>query len=141
MVKMTKIVVTGFCIVLLSFVPGFAHTAKASSESLVGLKEGTTVTLQFRPECEDVTSLEHSSDEDLMMTEGTVVRVNREKKQITVAYDDGTADVFQLVERITSAAWPEAERAIVSRAAGANVIVRYTDEDGRKAVHFFKPAR
>ena len=78
------------------------------------------------------------SDEDLMATEGRVVRIDRRRQQITVKYDDGTVDVMQLTERAGAATWPVEEQAIAAQAAGAQAAVYYNDEDGQKVVHFFK---
>jgi hypothetical protein len=97
--------------------------------ALEGLREGTMVMIQSM------------DDEDLMVTEGRVADVDRRRKQITVTYDDGTADVLQLTERAAAAAWPEEEQAIAAQAAGAQAAVHYNDEDGRRVVHFFRWVR
>jgi hypothetical protein len=116
------------------------HGGKGSGvDALQGLRDGTTVAVHYTVVGGDATVLEldQISDDGLSVTEGTVIRIDRARLQITIRFDNGKAEVFQLTERAASDAGNEIDHAPDGT---ARVTVYYTDEDGRRVAHFFKKA-
>jgi hypothetical protein len=118
----------------------FVHGGKGSGvDALQGLRDGTTVAVHYTVVGGDAALLEldQISDDGLSVTEGTVIRIDRGRLQITIRFDNGKAEVFQLTERAASGAGNEIDHAPDGT---ARVTVYYTDEDGRRVAHFFKKA-
>ena len=116
------------------------HGGKGSGvDALQGLRDGTTVAVHYTVVGGDaaVLELDQISDDGLSVTEGTVIRIDRGRKQITIRFDNGKAEVFQLTERAASGVGKEIDRAPDGT---ARVTVYYTDEDGHRVAHFFKKA-
>jgi hypothetical protein len=116
------------------------HGGKGSGvDALQGLRDGTTVAVHYTVVGGDaaVLELDQISDDGLSVTEGTVIRIDRGRLQITIRFDNGKAEVFQLTERAASGAGKEIDHAPDGT---ARVTVYYTDEDGRRVAHFFKKA-
>ena len=116
------------------------HGGKSGGvEALQGLRDGTTVAVHYAVAGSDAATLESDQigDEGLSATEGTVVRIDRGRKQITIRFDSGESETFQLAERPAFGAGRELDHAPDE---AASVTVYYTDEDGRSVVHSFKQA-
>jgi hypothetical protein len=106
-------------------------------DALEGLREGSTVVIHYTagrggPLAQEV---DRVGDEGLYVAEGRVTRLERGRKQISIAYDNGAADVFELTDRAASEALNEDARTAVGP---DRVVIYYRDENGRKIVHFFK---
>jgi hypothetical protein len=116
------------------------HGGKSSGgvDLLEGLREGSTVVVHYtvdRAAVPSVREVDRVGDEGLYVTEGRVSRLNRGRKQLTIKYDNGSTEVFELTDR-ASAETPDGE---VSEAIGeGRVVIYYRDENGRKIVHFFR---
>src|SRR5215510_6237655 len=69
------------------------HGGKAPGPgALAGLREGSTVVVHYtangaRPAAEEIDPI---GEDGLQITEGTVVRVSRTRKQITIRFDNGS---------------------------------------------------
>jgi hypothetical protein len=106
-------------------------------DALEGLREGSTVVVHYtgRGETESAVEIDRIGDEGLKVTEGTVTRIDRGRKQITVRFDDKRTETFRLTDRAAA----EVGRDLDAPANDAvRVTIYYTDEAGRKVAHFFK---
>ena len=116
------------------------HGGKSSGgvDVLEGLREGSTVVIHYtvdRTAGPSAREIDRVSDEGLSVTEGRVSRLDRGHKQITIKYDNGSTEIFQLTDRASI----ETPGDDVSEAIGERrVIIYYRDENGRKIVHFFR---
>ena len=108
------------------------------TDPLAGLKEGTTVVIHYSTEGGQQTAreIDQVGDEGLLETEGTITRIERGKKQITVQIGQGQPETFELTDRAAA----ETSKDIESQAAAGNtkIVIYYKDEKGRKVVHYFK---
>lgn len=77
--------------------------------------------------------IDRLDDEGLEVTDGIVIRISQGRRQITVRYDSGRTETFQLTER--AAAESRGERTIAGQ---SRVMIFYSNEAGRKVAHFFK---
>ena len=114
------------------------HGGKRSGvDALEGLHEGTMVVVHYTADAAEPTAGEVDvvGDEGLMVTEGTVTRLDRQRQQITVKYANGKTEVFRLTGRAAAEAPSDVEQASTG---GTRVVIYYRDEHGRKVVHFFK---
>ena len=72
------------------------HGGKSSGvDALQGLRDGTTVAVHYTSGGPDPAAVEidQISDNGLSVTEGMVARIDRGRKQITIGFDSGTAEV------------------------------------------------
>jgi hypothetical protein len=92
------------------------------------LREGTTVSVRTAAAegHADATATNQGGDDRSAITEGTVVRVDRSQKRITVRFDHGRTETLQLAGGAGPAAGP--------------IEVSYTDKSGRKVSRYFKKA-
>ncbi len=99
-------------------------------EALADLREGTTVVVHYTPVGDKAAAREIDVVGDrVKVTEGTVAQLDRRHHQLTVRYNNGRTETFQLSDRATD----EADTNV-----GARVQIYYLDEQGRKVAHFFK---
>jgi hypothetical protein len=110
---------------------------KPGVEALEGLREGTTVVVHYsisgaKASAQEIDVL---GDEGLRMTEGVVKNIDRRKREITIKFETGETETFQM----TSRAAAESE-AILPDASGSptRIILYYSDETGHKVAHYFK---
>jgi hypothetical protein len=64
-----------------------------------------------------------------------VTTLDRGRQKITVTYENGKTEVFQLTQRAAAEAPQNAD---LASTPGARVVIYYTNEKGQKVVHFFK---
>ena len=108
---------------------------RAGPDALKGLQPGTTVVVHYTVSGAkaSATEVDIIDAETLRITEGSVTHIDRRKGEITIRYANGTEEQFRLTEHAAAeAAQPGAP------AEGAQVTVYYTDDIGRKVVHYFK---
>jgi hypothetical protein len=114
------------------------HGAKdAGDAALSGLKEGSHIVVHYAAEGGQKTAVEvdRLGDDGLAAMEGVVTRVDREGRRISIRLADGSTETLQLSERAARDVGKDVDRAA---AAGAKVVVYYTDEAGRRVAHYFK---
>src|SRR5581483_11967840 len=106
-------------------------------DALEGLREGSTVVVHYSAEGPDAAAREIDviGAEGLEVTEGMVTRIDRGRREITVKYDNGKAEVFRLTERAAAETAQSGDR---SAPAGTKVVIYYTNEHGQKVAHFFR---
>lgn len=106
--------------------------------ALQGLREGTTVVVHYTVAgpVESAQEIDWIGDDGLKVTEGVATRVDRRRDRLTIRFDNGKSETFQLTARAAAGAGRDIERA---GPEAAKVIVYYSDEPGgRKVAHFFK---
>jgi hypothetical protein len=104
-------------------------------DALSGLQSGTMVVVHYTVSgaTASATEVDVIGVDGLKIVEGRVVHIDRRKGQITLKYDDGTEEQFLLTEHaVTETTQPGVP------ADGAQVTIYYTDDIGRKVIHYFK---
>jgi hypothetical protein len=96
--------------------------------SLDSLQPGTPVAVQYM-----VKGIQASADQTaevspnaMNVNEGTVTRVDRDRKRITIRFANGTTEALQSDDSFTQ--------------SSSRVKVSYLDKSGRRVARFFKPA-
>jgi len=113
-------------------------TSSGGVDALEGLREGSTVVIHFTVDPSSGPSareIDRVGDEGLYMTEGRVSRLDRARRQITIKYDNGSTELFQLTDRASAEAPDDDPSTLVGP---GRVVVYYRDEHGKKIVHFFR---
>jgi hypothetical protein len=114
------------------------HGGKGSgADALQDLREGSTVVIHYTVQGSDQAASEVDviGAEGLEVAEGTVTRIDRGRRQITVRYDSGKSENFRLTERAAEEAPETAAKATPS---GTKVVIYYSDEHGQKVAHYFR---
>ena len=106
-------------------------------DALDGLREGATVVVHSTASgsTQAAREVDIVGEEGVKVTEGTVAHLDRRHHDITVRFDNGRTETFHLTDR---AAREAANDTGAAAANAAKVVIYYTDEDGRKVVHYFK---
>ena len=96
--------------------------------SLDSLQPGTPVAVQYM-----VKGIQASADQTAQVSsnpvninEGTVTRVDRDRKRITITFANGTREALHSDNSFTR--------------SSSRVMVSYVDKSGRRVARFFKPA-
>jgi hypothetical protein len=108
----------------------------AGVDALEDLREGTTVVVHYTVSGAEASAQEIDlfGDEGLKITEGQVAKIDRRRQEITIRFANGTTETLRMTSRLA-----ESARGAEKAGADANkVIVYYSDEAGRKVVHYFK---
>jgi hypothetical protein len=116
------------------------HGGKGTGiDALQGLRAGTTVAVHYTVTGGEASAqeIDRIGDDGLVVTEGTVIGIDRGRKQITIRFDDKNTETFQLTDRAAVDAGRDLDGAPKS---AVRVTVYYTDEAGDKVAHFFKKA-
>jgi hypothetical protein len=114
------------------------HGGKGTGvDALQGLREGKTVVVHHTPggsvaAAKDVADI---GEDGLQATEGTVTRIDRGRRQITIRFDNGKSDTFRLTDR---AAADVRQDAGPGGADATRVIVNYADDAGHKVNQVFE---
>lgn len=110
------------------------HGGKGS-DPLGGLREGSTVVVHYTVNGADATAFEIDSvgEDGLQATEGTVTRIDRGRRQVTVRYDNGRTETFRLTPRAAAEQTPGG-----SPTANTRVVVYYSTQSGEKVAHYFE---
>jgi hypothetical protein len=118
-------------------VHGADATAKGADDAFHGLKEGSQVAVHYTAKGTEETGEEFDriGKDGLKSTDVTVTHIDRGAKTLAVKTADGTAETL----RLSGSAAKDAGKDIAEGAEkSAKVTVYYTEEGGRKIVHFFK---
>ncbi|PWT80619.1 MAG: hypothetical protein C5B57_11970 [Blastocatellia bacterium] len=113
------------------------HGGKGSGvDAFAGLREGSTVVVHSTADGEEQVAREVDviGGEGLKTTEGVVTRIDRGHRQISVRYDNGKTETFQLTERAAA----ETPTTNQSAATGGQVAIYYSDQHGQKVAHYFR---
>ena len=109
----------------------------APVDALEGLQKGTTVVVHYGADGTPPTAgeIDVIDAEGLSITEGLVTTLDREHQKITVTYDNGKTEIFQLTQRAAAEAPQNPD---LASTPAARVVIYYTNERGQKIVHYFK---
>jgi hypothetical protein len=118
-------------------VVGGQATAAGSKEAFQGLKEGSQVAVHYTEKGGQETAEEFDDigKGGIKAADVTVTHIDRGAKTIAVKTEDGTEETY----RMTDNAAKDAGQDIAEGAEKAGkTTVYYTEEGGKKVVHFFK---
>ena len=118
-------------------VHGGEAVGKGSADAFHALKDGNEVVVHYTVKGTEKTAEEFDriGKDGLHVAEGTVKGIDRGAKTITVKTADGTETTYHFTAHVTA----ETGKDVAEGAAKAGkVTVYYTDEAGKKIVHFFK---
>jgi hypothetical protein len=110
--------------------------AGSGADLLAGLREGTTAVVHYSGAgaAAAVQEIDVVGDRDPKVTEGTVTKIDRRRRQITIRFDSATSETFQLTERAATDGGPD----IAGEAAETGrVTVFYADQGDQKVAHYF----
>jgi hypothetical protein len=110
---------------------------KPGVDALEGLREGTTVVIHrtVSGTGASVEEIDLVGDEGLQITEGSVTRIDRRNKEITIRYANGKTETLQMTSRAAAGGGAGIDE---SGEEATKVVVYYSDEAGRKVAHYFK---
>ncbi len=111
------------------------HGPKGPSP-LESLREGTAVAVHFTVAPDGATAIEidQIGDDGLAITEGVVIGLDHRRREIRLRLASGRVETL----RLTTRAAAEQSALNVAEDGTVRVIVYYTDDNGRKVVHYFR---
>jgi hypothetical protein len=114
-------------------VHGWDATDAGAKDGMHGVKEGSHVVVHYTASGTEKTAreLDRIGEGGLKVTEGTVSKIDRGGKVLAVKTADGTEATYKISEHAVVDAGKEVEKA-------SRVTVYYTEEGGKKMIHFFK---
>jgi hypothetical protein len=112
---------------------GAEATAKGSKDAFEGMKEGDEVVVHYTVKGTEKTAVEvdHIGKDGLKAGEVVVKSVDHGAKTVTVKTGEGAEETYKLTDRAVKESGKGLEKA-------GKVTVYYTDDAGKKVVHFFK---
>jgi hypothetical protein len=117
-------------------VKGADATAAAAKDSYKGIKEGSEVVVQYTKKGTEDTAdeIDKLSKDTVKTMDGTVTKVGKDGKTVTIKAADGTEKTFDTSGK---AAATSAVAVGKGTEKGAKVTVLYTEDAGKKIAHFF----
>ena len=116
---------------------GADKTAAGAKDSFKGLSEGSEVVVHYTVKGTEKTATEVDKvgKDGLKFVDGTVTKVGKDGKTVVVKSADGTEHAFEVSGHDTA----EAAKGIGKAAdKTGKVTVYYSEEGGKKVVHFFQ---
>jgi NADH dehydrogenase FAD-containing subunit len=131
-----------------TLVRGYHEASKGVKKGAVDTyfagKEGTSVTVHYSEKGSDkvASSVDDLGKDTVKTSEGTITKVDKKAHKITIKTEDGAETTYDFGKDAAG----ESQHGVVkgwdytaSKAKeGDKVAVQYTDEAGKKVVHFFK---
>lgn len=102
-------------------------------DPLSDLKPGTTVIIHYTAD-NTAQEIDRVGVGGLSITEGIATMIDRDKKEITVRYDNGTIEMLKLTDRAAADVG-------TNIAEDTRIIVYYSDEARGKVTHYFKKGK
>jgi hypothetical protein len=120
-------------------VHGVQGAATGAGDAFHGLKEGSQVAVHYTAvgTKETAEEVDNIGKDGLKATDATVTNIDRGAKTLAVKTADGTVETFHMTD---SAAKYAGKDVTAGGQKSAKATVYYTEEGGRKVVHFFKRA-
>jgi hypothetical protein len=114
-------------------VHGWDATEAGAKDGMHGVKEGSHVVVHYTVKGTEKTAqeLDRIGDGGLKVTEGTVSKIDRGTKTLAVKTADGAEATYRITDHAVVDTGKGIEKA-------TKVTVYYTEEGGKKIVHFFK---
>jgi hypothetical protein len=112
-------------------------TVRGTKDGMAGLKTGSDVVVHYTTKGSEKAAVELDvvGKEGMKATEGTITKIDRKTKTLTVKTADGAEETYKLSAHATNDAGKD-------MAAGseksAKVTVYYTEDAGKKVAHFFE---
>jgi len=112
---------------------GAKDATKDSKDAFQDVKEGDHVVVHYTMKGADKTAeeVDHVGKDGLKMSEVAVKSVDRGAKTVTVKTAEGGEETYHLADRAAKETGKDLEK-------GGKVTVYYSEEAGKKIVHFFK---
>jgi hypothetical protein len=111
------------------------HGGKGSGvDALAGLQEGGTIVAHYTVNGSEETVQEIDQVGGalgLKTAEGTLVGVDRKRKEISIRFADGITETLQLTDRASAEGGNAPKQ-------GERVIIYYANESGHRVAHYFK---
>jgi len=120
-----------------TMIHGFETTAHGSEKALRNLREGSEVAGHYAIEgaVDTAEEIDHIGARGLRVEVGTLRASDRVAKTITIATTDGAEKSFHLLDR---AARDAGKDFVDGTEKSAKVTLYYSEDGGKKVVHFFK---
>ena len=108
-----------------------------SKEAWHGLKEGSDVAVHYatKGSVDIAEEIDHIGKGGLKVSEGTVKKIDRDARTITIATADGAEETYRLTARAARDTGKDIEK---DAKKSAKVAVYYSQEGSAKVAHFFK---
>jgi len=118
-------------------VTGVDATEAAAKDSYKGIKVGSDVVVQYSKKGTEDTAheVDKLTKDSVKTVDGTVEKVSKDGKTVTIKTADGTEKTFEVVGK---GAEVSAQAIGKGTAKGAKVTVLYTENAGKKIAHFFE---
>ncbi len=118
-------------------VHGWDETEAGAKDGMHGVKEGSHVVVHFTTKGTEKTAqeMDRVGDGGLKVMEGTVSKIDRGGKILAVKAADGTESTYKMSEHAAVDTGKDTGKAVEK---ASKVTVYYTEEGGKKIVHFFK---
>lgn len=118
-------------------VHGWDAADAGAKDGMHGVKEGSHVVVHYTAAGSEKTAQEvdRIGDGGLKVSEGTVSKIDRGTKTIAVKTADGTVATYKITDHAVVDAGKDTGKAVEK---ASKVTVYYTEEGGKKVVHFFK---
>jgi hypothetical protein len=116
---------------------GADKTAAGAKDSFKGLSEGSEVVVHYSENGgeQTATEVDKVGKDGLKYVDGTVTKVGKDGKTVVVKSADGTEHTFDVAGRDTA----DAAKSIGKSAdKGGKATVYYSEQGGKKVVHFFE---
>jgi hypothetical protein len=116
---------------------GWDTADAGAKDGMHGVKEGSHVVVHFTTAGTEKTAQEvdRIGEGGLKVSEGTVSKIDRGTKTLAVKTADGAEATFKITDHAVVDAGKETGKGVEK---ASKVTVYYTEEGGKKIVHFFK---
>lgn len=118
-------------------VHGWDATDAGAKDGMHGVKEGSQVVVHYSVKGTEKTAqeMDRIGDGGLKVAEGTVSKIDRGGKTLAVKTADGAEATYKITDHAAEDAGKDTGKAVEK---ASKVTVYYTEEGGKKVVHFFK---
>jgi hypothetical protein len=118
-------------------VHGWDASKAGAKDGMHGVEEGSHVVVHYTVKGTEKTAqeMDRNGDGGLKVTEGTVSKIDRGTKTLAVKTADGAEATYKITDHAVVDAGKETGKGIEK---ASKVTVYYTEEGGKKIVHFFK---
>jgi hypothetical protein len=118
-------------------VHGWDASEAGAKDGMHGVKEGSHVVVHYTAKGTEKTAqeLDRVGEGGLKVSEGTVSKIDRGGKVLAVKTADGAEATYKISEHAVVDAGKDTGKAVEK---ASKVTVYYTEEGGKKVVHFFK---